>query len=326
MGIRGLAGYLRWRTPHARRPVQWSEHTGERWAVDASCILYRARAANLSVLTVVASLIVRLRRAQIEPVFVFDGTTPAAKTETVEKRREVREAVKQEIATIKAELADAATVEISGASPDTVAKEARVAELQSRIPQITSRDRTDIKKFLYSAGVLFVTATGEADDLLGFLSRTGQVGAVVSTDMDMLARGVRVLVQPETPDTTVLTELSLMGVLGGLGLTYDQFVAACMLMGSDYTPSEIRTIPPQMAVEAVRRGGVTVLEDEGMKRGIALLQGEGVTWESVLGDAQREKWVSGAPAIEPDPLLRSCEENLWPMDWRRALSKENISV
>jgi flap endonuclease-1 len=326
MGIRGLAGYLRWRTPHARRPVQWTEHAGKRWAVDASCILYRARAASLSVLTVVAGLIVRLRRAGIEPVFVFDGNTPAAKTETIEKRREAREAVKQEIATIKAELAETAATESSGASSVTVAKEARVAELQARIPQITSRDRTDIKKFLYSAGVLFVTATGEADDLLGFLARTNQVGAVISTDMDMLARGVRVLVQPETPDTTVLTELSLVGVLGGLGLTYEQFVDACMLMGSDYTPREIRTMPPPVAVEAVRRGDVTVLEDERMKRGAALLRGEGVTWEGVLVDAQREKWMTGAPAIELEPLMARCAENMWPMEWRRALSKEDTSV
>lgn len=326
MGIRGLAGFLRWRTPQARRPVNWEGHSGERWAIDASCILYRARAANLSVLTVVAGLIVRLRRAAIEPVFVFDGNTPTAKAETVEKRRETRAAVKQEIATIKAEIADAATTEVGGASALTVAKEARVAELQARIPQITTRDRTDIKKFLYSAGVLFVTATGEADDLLGYLARTGQVGAVISTDMDMLARGVRVLVQPETPDTTVLTELSLTSVLGGLGLTYEQFVDACMLMGSDYTPREIRTMPPPVAVEAVRRGSVGMLGDEGMKRGVVLLRGEGVTWESVLVDVQREKWAAGAPAVEPEPLLRSCEENLWPMDWRRALLKEGVSV
>jgi flap endonuclease-1 len=269
-----------------------------------------------------------MRRAGIEPVFVFDGRTPAAKVETVEKRREVRAAVKQEIATIRAEIAAAAPAETGGATADTVAKEARVAELQARVPQITTRDRDDIKKFLYAAGVLFVTATGEADDLLGYLARTGQVGAVVSTDMDMLARGVRVLVQPETPDTTVLTELSLPTVLSGLGLTYEQFVDACMLMGSDYTPAEVRTMPPPVAVEAVRRGGVSVpvLSDEGMRHGAALLRGDGVTWEALLADAQREKWAAGAPPVELEALLRYCEENLWPRDWRRALSRESVSV
>jgi 5'-3' exonuclease len=259
-------------------------------------------------------------------VFVFDGRTPAAKTETVEKRREVRAAVKQEIATIRAEIAAAVPTETGGATADTVAKEARVAELQARVPQITSRDRDDIKKFLYSAGVLFVTATGEADDLLGFLARTNQVGAVVSTDMDMLARGVRVLVQPETPDTTVLTELSLPTVLSGLGLTYGQFVDACMLMGSDYTPHEIRTMPPPVAVETVRRGGVALLNNAGIQSGAALLRGDGVTWEGLLVEAQHEKWAAGAPAVELEALLRHCEEHMWPLDWRRALSKENVSV
>lgn len=322
MGIRGLAGFLRWRTPHARRPVQWSEHSGERWAVDASCILYRARSANLSVLTVVSSLIVRLRRAGIEPVFVFDGRTPAAKTETVEKRREVRAAVKQEIATIKAEIAATPASD----TVSTIAKEARVAELQAKVPQITSRDRDDIKKFLYAAGTLFVTATGEADDLLGYLARTGQVSAVVSTDMDMLARGVRVLVQPETPDTTVLTELSLASVLSGLGLTYTQFVDACMLMGSDYTPQDVRTMPPQVAVAAVLRGGVSVLTEGAMTAGAALLRGDGVTWDGLLVEAQREKWAAGAPSVEVEPLRRHATENMWPADWVRALSREDTSA
>jgi flap endonuclease-1 len=323
MGIRGLAGFLRWRTPHARRPVQWTEHAGKRWAVDCSCILYRARAANLSVLTVVAGLIVRMRRAGIEPVFVFDGRTPAAKTETVERRREARAAVKQEIATIKAEI-DAAPEALSA-----IAKEARMAELQAKVPQITSRDRDDIKKFLYAAGVLFVTAAGEADDLLGFLARTGQVGAVVSTDMDMLARGVKVLVQPETPDTTVLTELLLDGVLRGLDITYTQFVDACMLMGSDYTPHDVRTIPPPAAVEAVRHGApaaVSLLANPEIQRGGALLRGDTVVWEDLLADTQREKWAAGAPPVETETLERYHMENMWPMEWRRALSCKGSSA
>lgn len=315
MGIRGLAGFLRWRTPYARRPVCWGSYTGTRWAVDASCILYRARAANLSVITVVASLIVRMRNAGIEPVFIFDGRTPAAKSETVEKRREMREAVKHEIAMIKAEITDTA------ATPETIAKEARMAELHARVPHITARDRDDIKKFLYSAGALFVTAIGEADDLLGYLARTEQVSAVVSMDMDMLARGVRILIQPETPDMTVLTQITLTAVLGGLGLSYEQFVDACMLMGSDYTPHTIRTLPPSIAIETIRARRSS-LEDECMRNGAALLRGDGVTWGCVLADTQLEKWKAGAPAVEMEPLLRSCMENLWPMDWRRALSKE----
>lgn len=323
MGIRGLAGFLRWRTPHARRPVQWTEHAGKRWAVDCSCILYRARAANLSVLTVVASLIVRMRRAGIEPVFVFDGRTPVAKTDTVEKRREVRAIIKQEIATIKAE------IEAAPEAVGAIAKEARVAELQAKVPQITSRDRDDIKKFLYTAGVLFVTASGEADDLLGFLARTGQVAAVVSTDMDMLARGVKVLVQPETPDTTVLTELLLDGVLTGLGITYTQFVDACMLMGSDYTPHDVRTMAPPSAVDWVHRNtpiAMGLLANPEIQRGAALLRGDGTMWEDMLAETQREKWAAGAPAVEVEPLRRHAVENMWPADWVRALSREGSST
>jgi flap endonuclease-1 len=253
---------------------------------------------------------VRLRRAGIEPVFIFDGRTPAAKIETVERRREARVLVKHKMASIRAE-------EII-----TLDNELRLAELQSRIPHVSSRDRDDVKRLLYAAGVLFVTATGEADDLLGYLARTGQVCAVVSTDMDMLARGVSVLVHPDTPDMTVLSEFSLSGILSGLGVSYTQFVDACMLMGSDYTPHDVRTLSPPDAIEAVRDAKIGSIVSDGS----ALLRGEGVTWESLLADSQREKWMIGPPLVEYEQLAEYCAEHMWPMDWRRALSGEVTST
>jgi 5'-3' exonuclease len=320
MGIRGLGSFLKWKTPTARKNIVWSNHAGQRWAVDCSCILYRAKGARLSPITVLASLIVRLRAAHIEPVIVFDGRTPTVKAETVEARRVVREAAHKEIAEITTELRETTMTEAERAD-----REIRAQTLQAKAPHVTARDRVDIKKFLYAAGVLFVTAAEEADDVLAYMARAGLVNGVVSTDMDMLARGVPLLVMPETADASVLTAISLSHVLSELGLRFEQFVHACVLMGTDYTPKGWRTIAPMPAVELARRGidwggldasgGVCMALEENVDQ----LMGAGQTWEKLLADSQREKWTAGAPAREPENLTVLCESQGWPADWLRVL-------
>ncbi|NDE15948.1 hypothetical protein EBZ80_13560, partial [bacterium] len=274
MGIRGLERLLH--EKHQFRAIDWTAHAGKRWAVDILCLMYRARKARLSILSVVAGLIVRLRRFGVEPVMVFDGRPPAAKAEVLTRRREVRTAVAEEIATITAAPEPTTTAERDR-------RETRVAELQARAPTVGRNDRDELKQLLYAAGVLFVTAAGEADDLLGWLARRGEVSAVVSTDMDMLARGVPLLVVPGTDDATVLSGVELAGVLGALRLTYRQFVDACMLMGSDYYAGRYWT--PTVAVEAARRG-VWDISGAAFDVGAGLLRGDGVTWEGLLVESQ----------------------------------------
>lgn len=320
MGIRGLGGFLKWKIPTARKNIVWGNHAGQRWAIDCSCLLYRAKGARLSAITVLASLIVRMRAARIEPIVVFDGRTPTAKTETVEARRVVREAAHKEIAEITSGLRDPTLTEAERAD-----REIRAQTLQAKAPQVTARDRDDIKKFLYAAGVLFITAAEEADDVLAHMARTSMINGVVSTDMDMLARGVPLLIVPETADATVLSVISLAYVLSELRLRYEQFVHACVLMGTDYTPKGWRTMVPALAVEEARRGvdwggldasgGVCIALESNVEQ----LMGAGVVWERLLAASQHEKLAAGAPAREAENLAAICEAQGWPADWRVAL-------
>lgn len=316
MGIRGLGGFLKWKVPTARKNIVWSMYAGQRWAIDCSCLLYRAKGARLSAITVLASLLVRMRAARIEPIVVFDGRTPMVKTETVEARRVVREAAHKEIAEITTGLRDPTLSEA-----DRADREIRAQALQAKAPQVTARDRDDIKKFLYVTGVLFVTAAEEADDVLAYMARAGMINGVISTDMDMLARGVPLLIVPETVDATVLSVISLPHVLSELRLRFEQFVHACVLMGTDYTPKGWRTMVPAAAVDLARRGvdwgsldasgGVCMA----LETNVEQLMGVGVSWDRLLADSQREKWAAGTPAREPENLAVICEAQGWPADW-----------
>lgn len=316
MGIRGLNGYIKWNLPNARRSPAWDSYRGQRWGVDCQCFMYRARAENLSILTVIASLIVRLRRAGVDPVFVFDGKPPAAKADVNTQRRTERQAVFKAMAE-KREERETATTERARAIIDT-----QLADLQRKAPQVTYNDKDELKKFLYAAGVLFVTANGEADDVLAYQCREGYLQAVVSTDLDMLARGVPMLVLPETNDATIFTVIQTNEVLTGLGLNYTQFVNACMMMGADYSGKAWKPMDPSSAVMRARQSGwADISGGDGLEMGAALLRGDGVQWEAIMSDRQREKWVLGAPAVEPEPLQLLLQEHEWPTEWLGILSK-----
>jgi hypothetical protein len=317
MGIRGLAAFLRWRTPAARKAVDWTKHTNERWGIDFSCVMYRARAEGLSLPTVVASLVVRMRRFNIQPIVIFDGRPPSAKSDVTEKRREDRAQVRQSMATLATELSATGLT-----SSERFDKEGQVAALQAKTPIVNRCDRDELKRFLYAAGVLFVTASGEADDLLAYLARGRHIDAVVSTDMDMLARGVPLLIVPDTADTSVLTEIALSSVLSALRLTQSQFLDACLLMGSDYSPSRAKRYEPAVAVEAARKGLWDISGGSFIVSAVAagLLRGDGVTLDTLLSEPQRAKWEAGAPARELGAMAAMAAEAGWPLDWLALLS------
>jgi hypothetical protein len=305
MGIKRLNGYIKWKLPTIKKVVTLSDHAGEHWGVDCSCLLYRARGVSLTPVTVIASLIVRLRSAGITPVFIFDGKPPAAKAATVDQRRADRQIIHQEMAEIRTELG----AEHTAAEKATM--ETRMAELQRRAPVVTNGDKDEIKRLLYGAGVQFITASGEADDVLAYLCRDGTLQGVVSTDMDMLARGVPLLVMPETNDATTLTRIRLADVLAGFHLTYRQFVDACMLMGTDYSEG---TMEPREAIEAARSGAPVPAS------GVAILMGDGVSWDDIVSPKQQEKWNIGAPAAEPETVATFATAHKWPVPWLALLT------
>lgn len=317
MGISGLESYLKGKFGHrVRRPVSWTPSSvpaGTRWAVDVAYLLYRAESAGLSPLTVVASLIVRIRRTGVEPVFIFDGRSSAAKSAIVEQRRAARTVVRERTAALEEELAT--THDLTEAERGD--REVEIATLRATAPTVRRSAIGEVKRFLYSAGVLGVTAAGEADDLLAWLARNGEVSAVISRDFDMLARGVPVMLVPETPDATVWSQYELSATLDAVRLTYDQFAVACTLMGSDYMPRPVG-MSVGLAIERARSLGVSALEDiSGAMTALALLRGDDMIWgPSLLDERQLEKWAGGAPAREPEVMDRLFVENMWPLDWR----------
>jgi hypothetical protein len=309
MGIRGLYGFIKRRLPHQCKALQINSYRGQVWGIDTSCLLYKARAAGLIPLTVIASLVVRMKAAGIQPIFIFDGRPPTTKAHVVEQRRTVRLAAQKEMTEIRTDIDNRIMP-----SDERNRLEERITTLQSQAPQITSNEKDEIKQFLYAAGVLFVTASGEADDLLAYLCRDIQITAVISSDMDMLARGVPQLIIPDTADGTCFTILNMEGILAELSINYRQFVEACMLMGSDYSARGWVSIEPVRAIDMVRRALPTDISGA-VCDGSHLLMGFSVTWDDLLSERQRAKWIEGVPPVEPETLAALCTKYGWPPGW-----------
>ncbi len=279
MGIRNLTQWIQWIRPLSpMAPTEWEALRGKRVGIDVLSFLYRSRAHQQPLLGMLASLIRSLRAWGIDPIFVFDGKSPREKDGTRSARRRQ-----------KAHLAD-----------------------EDRI-RVSTDDRNEVKQLFYALGVLAINAELEADSVLAFLARSGEIAAVVSADTDFLPRGVPLLLIPYTlNDLSTWRAAALPQLLSAAKLTYDEFVSMCVLMGCDYAPT-IPTISYQMAYWRIREGKtmLEVLAGEGIRTATAwetaasILRGEKDRWDTVLSAKQREKWAAGPPPPEPDaPILR----------------------
>jgi 5'-3' exonuclease len=290
MGIRGLNPLIQ----RYKRSYSFKTTPGGTIAIDASCLMFKARGAGLSILSMFASLIVRIRQADSYPVVVFDGGTPTVKSKEVEKRRVARQKIKAEIEVVESALASEHLQE-----SDRIRLEHQSSALQRKAPSITRDDRDLLKQLLHASGVRFVTAREEADDLLAWGYRAGLFTAVLSSDLDMLPRGIGLLLVPETADASVISSLRLGDVIAGLKEpTYDSFVSRCVRMGTDFTG--------------------TVAEQTGR------LKGDGVTLDSLLSEGQLTKWNTPVGAVEPERLAEFKQQNGWPVGWMGLLAKQLV--
>ena len=102
-------------------------------------------------------------------------------------------------------------------------------------------DIKKLKKFLDLLKIPYITAKGEADDMMALLYKKGIINACQSDDMDMLPKGCGNLIQISN---TGVSQYLLNEILIELDLTYEQFVDLCILLGSDYHTTYLPKIKP----------------------------------------------------------------------------------
>jgi flap endonuclease-1 len=296
MGIRGLTGWIRWAAPAALKTPVWASYKNKRVGIDILGFLYKAKANKTHPIAYIAHLIAKCREYNIIPVPVFDGKPPDEKRETIRQRNEVRlknDMKRQQLTT------DMENATMTAEQRDTLTKE--IGALTVSSIYVTTDERDEVKRLLYAAGVIFLNANGEADNVLAYLMRRGELDAVMSNDMDLLARGVHTLLVPERMgvpgDTSGWIAYELNNILEYAGLTYLQFLEMCVLMGSDYT-NKAKSLPFKTSYFTIKYKGNLhrALESIHIKdylpydRAIDMLNGRNETVEELMSDKQWVKW------------------------------------
>ena len=233
MGIRGLYSFLFWTVSNRIKKHTLSEWKGKRLGVDILCLLYRSRSIGIPLLWNLSHFLAACRAQQIELVVVFDGSPPPEKSEIMAQRRQLRENTDK--------LCSALETALEGndlSEEQRLLVSERIRSQRRSVPQIRAEDRNEVKQLLYATGTTFVHSMGEADALLAYMERRNEIDAVISTDYDFLARGVKNLLVPtsENLEGTAFHCFNLPGICEELGLTSQQFKEFACLLGTDYAP------------------------------------------------------------------------------------------
>ena len=190
-----------------------------------------------------------LIEAGIEPVFVFDGKPHPLKQATLDGRKERREKAEQEWkdAVERGEMKTAHTK----------------AQQTSRM---TDEVKESAKELIRYMGLPIVDAPSDGEQEAAYICRRKDVWATASQDFDSLLFGTPVLLRNLTmtgrrkvPGKDIYREIKTEVIdseefLRNLGISREQLVDMCILMGTDFNTG-IKGIGPKKALKLVRDNG-----------------------------------------------------------------------
>jgi flap endonuclease-1 len=229
-------------------------------AVDASIFLYRflhnSRNDSDFVMNVI-EFTIKMKRLMLEPIFVLDGKSCKEKITTLNKRRQQRQNMKDQIAELQNKL-DTIDSDITSESSDD-SGETSINNIKQKIEKLekksTSVNYSHIKLFkktLTMLGVAYIQCKEEADPVCAALVKQGITKYCLSNDNDMLAHGCNITCKNFRFINNNVTVYRLEQILERLQVNYDQFVDMCIMLGTDYN-KPIFGITPAIALECIQK-------------------------------------------------------------------------
>ena len=190
-----------------------------------------------------------LIEAGMEPSFVFDGKPNEMKAGTIEERIARREKAKQEYEAALAE--------------GDLKKAFSKAQQTSRItPEILETS----KELLHLMGIPVVQAPSDGEAQAAYMCGKGDVYAAASQDFDSVLFGAPILVRNLTisgrrkvPGKSVYKDVKTeiidsKKMLGDLGITREQLVDVCIMIGTDFNTG-VSGIGPKKGLKLIQKHG-----------------------------------------------------------------------
>lgn len=231
MGIKNLTKLLKLKAPNSIREISFKELKGKKIAIDASFIIYQSvtaiRSNGFDLMNKDGNITshihgifyknIKLLMYGITPIYVFDGTSPDLKANTLAKRKQIKEDAQEKF-------------DENNFDEDNIGEFKKAFHLTKDIIDSTIQ----LLKYM---GISYMMAEGEADLLCVQLAINGTVKGVCTDDGDMLTFGAPFLfkgmLKALSKDGKFM-EINLQQILISLEITLQQFVILCMLLGCDY--------------------------------------------------------------------------------------------
>jgi flap endonuclease-1 len=255
MGILGLSKLLYQECPGAIKEEEMKNFFGRRIAIDASMSIYQfviamkgfSEGQGLELMNEAGEVTshlnglftrtLRMVDEGLKPIYVFDGAPPEMKRAELDERKQKAEEAQAQFAKAKEEGDD------------------EMMEKMSKRTVRVSRDQIEeCKKLLTLMGIPVVQAAGEAEAQCAELVRHNKAWAVATEDMDALTFGSKILVRHLTfseAKKRPIAEYHMDAILAHTGLTMEQFIDLCILLGCDYVP-KIPGVGPHRAWEGIK--------------------------------------------------------------------------
>jgi len=181
----------------------------------------------------------------VKLIYVFDGEAPELKTRTREKRREMREQMKEKY--------------------DRAVEEEDVDAMGKYSRSDVSLDGQKIKEsieLLEAMGIAVVMAPGEGEAQASYLAQSDEVYAVSSQDYDCLMFKAPLLIQNLSLSRKRKTisgyrevfpqMIKLDNVLKELEINQEQLICIGIICGTDYNSGGVKGLGPKKALKIVK--------------------------------------------------------------------------
>ena len=223
MGVKGLYSYLK----HYRNYIDPRTVAPKRIGIDAMSLLYRFKGDTKEIFELLGAL----RATGHKLFFVFDGRPPVEKEREVQNRKDQKNAAGAKAESIKTFLGSDAGKTVDVATRDLL--EYSLERCTNQSWHMTRETRRAFQDELWNHSIPYVKSLSEADDVLVDLSHAGKIDVVLTTDMDYIMGGTKVLWIPTKKDTFFFEEICLADILSGENLTQEALIDAGLLCGTE---------------------------------------------------------------------------------------------
>ena len=233
MGIRFLNSYLKTNCQHAIHEKKFSYFANKVIVIDSSIYIYKYLKTD-NLLEGIYSMIIRFKKHNITPIFVFDGHSIEQKSELISMRKEKKYKAKEEYDKLAIQYKFLKEDLEKNKKEELMDITERMDELKKTFVQLKNRHIEDVKRVLEAFNILHFTADNEADILCAYLVKKNFAYACLSEDMDLFLYGCPRVLRYLSLLNESMVLYNLSEILKELEISLSEFRQICVLSGTDY--------------------------------------------------------------------------------------------